>query len=322
MPAPSTGRDLHVDVPLSNVVVGRRPSGFIADDLLPITPVDKQSDMFYTYSHLEWFRQPDANTTARAPGTEAKKVHFTVGSDTYFAPNFALGTDWPIEDEVNADEVLQWSETSALYITDQLLLDYERRVAALAVNTTNVGTVSTITSAWTDHTNSTPLSDLKSKLENFRQRTGMRANTLIIPEQVQAELCLNSQLRDILFGSVNGGLASNEDLARILKVDRVLTPMSQVNTAVEADPQGGTLANMWGDHIWISHIQNLQGRFTDTWLNAFRWTSPALGVPFAVIRHPFDTKKRILEIEVSYYQAEKVVSADLAERVANVFTST
>jgi len=53
MPAPSTGRDLHIDVPLSNVVVGRRPEGFIADQLLPITSVDKQSNVYYKFQHKE-----------------------------------------------------------------------------------------------------------------------------------------------------------------------------------------------------------------------------------------------------------------------------
>jgi len=313
MPAPSTGRDLHIDVPLSNVIVGRRPSGFIADELLPITAVQKQSNIYYKYQHLEWFRDQDRDLTLRAPGTEAKKVHFTVTSDTYFAPNFALGTDWPIEDEVNADEVLQWAESSALFLTDRLLLDYERRVAILAVTTTNVGTTSLIASLWSDPVNSTPFFDVNDKLENFRQRTGVKANTLIIPEQVASKLRGNTQIRDILFGD-RGGLATTEQFAKLFDVSRVLIPASQVNTAAEFDPQGGTLANIWGDNVYLAKIDLLSGRFTDTWLNAFRWTSPQLGQPFAVIRHPFDTKKRIFELEVSYYQAEKVVSADLAER--------
>lgn len=316
MPAPSTGRDLHIDVPLSNVVVGRRPEGFIADELLPVTMVTKQSNVYYKYRHLEWFRDEDRNLTLRAPGTEAKKVHITVTSDTYFAPNYALGTDWPVEDEVNADEVLQWAESQALHLTDKLLLDYERRIAGLLVTTTSVGTVSTIASVWSDPVNSTPFFDLNDKLENFRQRTGKSANTLIIPEQVASKLRGNTQIRDILFGD-RGGLASAEQLASLFpSVTKVLIPASQVNTSAEADPQTGTLANIWGDNVYLAHVNLLSGRFTDTWLNAFRWTSPQLGQPFAVIRHPFDTKKRIFELEVSYYQAEKIVSSDLAERFA------
>lgn len=319
MPAPSTGRDLHIDVPLSNVVVNRRPEGFIADMLLPVTTVGKQSDIFYKYNHLEWFRDEDRDLTLRAPGTEAKKVHMTVTSDTYFAPNYALGTDWPVEDEVNADEVLQWAESSATFLTDRMLMDYERRINGLVVTTTNVGTVSVVASAWDDPTNSTPFFDMNNKLDLFRQRTGERANTLIIPEQVAVQLRGNIQIRDILFGD-RGGLASAEQFAQLFNVDRVLIPTSQVNTAVEADPQGGTLADIWGTQVYMAKVNLLAGRFTDTWLNAFRWTSPQLGQPWAVIRHPFDTKKRIFEIEVSYYQAEKIVSSDLAERF-DAFTS-
>jgi hypothetical protein len=318
MPAPSTGRDLHVDVPLSNVVIGRRPEGFIADMLMPTTMVSKQSDIYYKFRHLEWFRDQDRDLTLRAPGTEAKKRHITVTSDTYFAPNYALSTDWPVEDQVNADEVLQWAESQSEALTDWLMLDWERRVETICVATSNVGTVSTVASQWSDHTNSSPLSDLNTKVEQFRQRTGLKPNTMILPQQVLTELRLNDQLRDVLFGQVQGGLASAQQIGALVDIPNVLVPMSLVNTAAEADPQDGTLANIWGNHCWLARVNNIQGRFTDTWLNAFRWTNPLLGVPMAVIRHPFDTKKRIFEIEVSYYQTEKVVSSDLAERIVDV----
>lgn len=315
---PSTGRDLHVDVPLSNVVVGRRPEGFIADALLPITPVSKQSDIYYKYNHGH-FRRHETNLTRRAPGTEARKVHFTVTSDTYFAPNYALGTDWPVEDEVNADEVLAWSETSAINLTDRLMVDYELRIADLAVTTGNVQTVTSINTAWSNTTGSRPLDDMLNEREQFRQRTGLLPNIAIIPEQVMTYLRRNDQLRDVLFGD-RGGLVQDAQLATLLGVGQVLVPAAQVNTFGETETENGSwsLADAWGSHFWLARVNLLQGRFTDTWMNAFRWTSPLLGVPFAVQRHPFDAKKKIFELEVGYYQDEKIVSNDLAIRVQSV----
>ncbi len=315
---PSTGRDLHVDVPLSNVVVGRRPEGFIADALLPITPVSKQSDIFYKYNHGH-FRRHEVNLTHRAPGTEAKKVHFTVTSDTYFVDNFALATDWPVEDEVNADEVLAWAETSAINLTDRLMVDYELRVAALAVNTTNVHTVTAINTAWSNTTGSRPLDDMATEIENFRQYTGLKPNVAIIPEQVMTFLRRNDQFRDVLHGSM-GGLVTEQQIAQLIGVNRVLVPMAQVNSHAETETENNswTLSDAWGDHFWLVKVDLLQGRFTDTWLNAFRWTSPLLGTPFAVQRHPFDPKKKKFDLEVGYYQSEKVVSTDLAIRVQSV----
>lgn len=318
MPAPSTGRDLHVDIPLSNVVVGRRPEGFIADALLPITPVSKQSDIYYKFNHGEG-RRYESGLTARAPATEAKKVHMTVSSDNYFAPNYALATDWPVEDEVNADEALAWSESNALMIADRLMMDYEVRVANLAVNTSNVSTVTTINTAWSNVTGSRPLDDMLDQKESFRQVTGLVPNVAIIPEQVMTYLRRSDQIRDILYGD-RGGLVSEAQLASVLGVNRVLVPMSQVNTFGEQETINGSwsLGDVWGSHFWLARVNLLAGRYTDTWMNAFRWTSPLLGTPMAVQRHPFDTRRKAYDIEVGYYQDEKIVSNDLAIRVASV----
>ena len=316
--APSTGRDLHIDTPLSNIVVGRRPEGFIADSLLPITPVAKQSDVYYKFNHGEG-RRFVQDLTVRAPGTEAKKVHMTVSSDTYYCKNYALATDWPVEDVVNADEVLAWSESNAIMLTDRLMVDYERRVADLAVNTSNVYTVTTINTAWSNTTGSRPLDDLLAEKEEFRQWSGQMPNLAIVPEQVMTYLRRSDQLRDILFGD-KGGLVTESALASLLGVQKVLVPMSQVNTFGETETINGSwsLADIWGPHFWFAKVNLLSGRYTDTWMNAFRWTSPLLGAPMAVQRHPYDTRRKAYDIEVGYYQTEKIVSTDLAVRVQSV----
>jgi hypothetical protein len=317
MPAPSTGRELHVDVPLSNIVKGRRPEGFIADQLLPTTPVAKQSDLYYQFAHLEWFRY-EAGLTERAPGTEAKKVSMTVSSDTYFAKNYALGAEWPVEDEVNADAVLRWAQSNALYVTDRLMLDYEWRVAQLAVDSSNVATVYLASSGW-NSAGRTAMTDLETWKQGFKDMTGKFPNTLIIPRGVMSKLRYNDQFRDLLFGD-RGGVVTAQQIGNLLGISNVLEPSTQVNTAVEADPQDGTFADVWdgNGNLWMAYTENLAGMFTDTWLQAFRWTSPLFNVPFAVQRYPFDPKKKMYGIEVNYYQAEKVVSSDLAIRVSSL----
>jgi hypothetical protein len=320
MPAPATGRDLHVDVPLSNIVVGRRPEGFIADQLLPITNVGKQSDMYYKFQHLEWYRH-ESGQTLRAPATKAKKVHMNVSSDTYYTPNYALATDWPVEDQVNADAVLQWARSSAEFLTDRLMMDYEMRVADLAVASSNVSTILVPASGWSQAAH-TQLSDMLGWVDDFKTLTGLMPNTVIIPRTVLTSIRQNDQFRDVLFGD-RGGLATAEQIAGLIGVDRVIVPTSQVNTAVEADPQDGTLSNIWDGtgNMWLARINTLSGMFTDTWLNAFRWTSPMFGVPFAVQRHPFDAEAKKFTVEVGYYQAEKVVSSDLAMRVSSLLST-
>lgn len=317
MPAPSTGRDLHIDQPLSNLVKGRRPEGFIADSLIPISPVDKQTDIYYTFQHLEWYRDVPEGTL-RAPGTEAKKVSITVSSDGYFAPNYALGAEWPVEDEVNADAVLNWARSNALHITDRLMQDYDIRVRDLAVTSANVATIFLASSGWNTAAR-TALTDLFTWRDAFKDMTGLMPNVMIIPRTVLTKLRLNDQIRDVLFGD-RGGLATAEQIGALVDIPKVLVPMSQVNTAIEVDPQDGALANNWDGtgNLWMGRIDTMAGMFTDTWAQAFRWTSPLFDVPFAVQRYPFDVKKKMYGIEVGYYQDEKIVSSDLMIRVGSL----
>ena len=314
---PTTGRGLYIDKALTGTIINRRPEGFIADAFVPVVNVDKQTGIFWKFDHME-FRRHEEGISRRSPGAPARKVNLSVGTDTYVAQNYALGAEWYIEDEVNADDILQWRETNGMLLMDRLMMDYEMRVAQIATNTSNVGTVTTVASAWSDPDNSSPFDDINNKLEAFRQRTGVRANTMIIPQTVVKDLRRNAQLRSILFGD-GGGLVTADRMAQLFdEIDQVLIPYALVNTAGEQETVNGsgTLSDVWGnDSIWLMHKNSLSGRNVDSWITAFRWTSPLFTTPFAARTLPFDAKHMKTEMDVHYYQSEKIVSADLGERV-------
>lgn len=311
---PTTGRGLHVDVPLSNILINRRVSGFIANEFIPVTPVTKQSDLYYKFYHGEWARV-EPGMSYRAPRTLPKKVHFSVSSDGYFAHNYALGTDWAVEDQVNADSILNWAERHGGLVMDRLMMDYEYRLAALAINTSNVRTVSQVGCAWT--LGQAPIvTQLLQFVEDFRTTTGMLPNTMIIPQGIRRYVITNSQICGMLFGD-KGGIATEAQLAGLVGIEKVLRPSVQVNTFGETETLNGSwsYADVWGnDSIWLSHTKTLAGIETDTWINAFRWTNPELGVPMALERFPYDARRKAYDLQVGYYQGEKVVSPDLAVR--------
>lgn len=316
MNIPSTGRTLHVDVPLSNVLINRRPSGFVADQFIPVVPVGKQSDMYFKFRHGEWARY-EAGLTYRAPRTEARKVHFSVASDNYFAKNYALGTDLAAEDVVNTDVILNWAENHGKFLMDRLMTDYEWRIAQFATNSSNVRTVTLTACGWVNQ--SAPIvTELLTAKENIRIATGRMPNTLVVPETLRRYITVNSQVCSILFGS-NGGMATVEQLAGLIGgISKVIVPSAQANTFAEAETINGSwgYTDVWGrDSIWLAYTDTMPLKETDTWIQAFRWTDPQLGVPFALERFPYDPKKKMYEMSVGYYQDEKVVSTDLATRI-------
>ncbi len=311
-------RDFHVDAVLSGIMIDRRPEGYIADQLVPVLPVRKQSDLYYVRRFKENL-QYVPNLTAMAPGAKANEVFWSVSSDTYFAKKFGLGTYWTAEEEVNADDAFEFDRDSAEYVTDRLLIDYEMRIAAIAGVAANVATTTHVATPWSNTSGARPFDDLANEIENFRLRTTKRPNVIVIPEQVATFVRRSDQVRDLLFGD-KGGIATEAQLASLLKVDRILVPEAFVNTAgpVETLNGSGSLSAAWPDKVLMAYVAPRAGRRVDTWVQAFRWENPKLGQPWAIRRHQYNTKRMRQDIDAIYYQAEKVVSPDLCTVIDSV----
>ncbi len=307
----SSDRDLHIDQVLSGIMIGRQPTGYVADQLLPILGVNKRSDIYYKTNHLE-FRRYQAGLTNRAPGTAARKVSFSVSSDTFYAKNYALGADMVVEDIVTADDVLDWANTHAGLVTDMLKIDYEVRVAGLMNTTTAIYSTTNVATAWSNVTGSRPLDDIDDLRENFRLKTGLLPNVMVYPEEVGVKLRKNDQVRDRLFGD-RGGTATDAQIAALVNIPKSLVPSILINSAGLGETLAGSgeLHGAWAKKLWIGYVNPMPGRQIDTWAQGFRWTSPLLGVPWAVQRHPFDSERLKYALSVSYYQDEKIVSNDL-----------
>lgn len=313
------GRDLHIDQPLSNIMLGRRPEGYIADQLLPIIPVSKQSNIYRKSNYREaMLYTPDL--TRRAKGAESREVYFSVSSDTYFAQNYALGGRVYDEDLVNEDDAIASRENVAGHVTDMLLIDYEARVAALANLSTSVGTTTSVLTPWSNTTGSRPFDDLATLIELFRVTTMKRPNLMIIPEQIATYLRRSDQFRDLLYGD-KGGIVSEAQIASLLKIGKVLVPEIMVNTTgvYETKIGSGTITPVWPNKVFLAYVANVNAKKQeDTWLTAFRWTDPSFGVPFAIRVFDHEAKKRSQKLEAAYYQQEKVIASDLGIAINSV----
>ena len=64
--AEMVSRDVHIDAMLTNLSIGYKNDLYIADQIAPIVPVRRQSDIIPKYDQSHWFRNQAA---IRAPGT-------------------------------------------------------------------------------------------------------------------------------------------------------------------------------------------------------------------------------------------------------------
>lgn len=52
MPSP-TVYDVHVDAPLANISIAYRNASYIADQVFPVVPVQKKSDLFFKFTKAD-----------------------------------------------------------------------------------------------------------------------------------------------------------------------------------------------------------------------------------------------------------------------------
>jgi hypothetical protein len=127
MPQP-TSTDVHVNAPLTNISIAylQDASNFIASQVFPDVPVNKQSDRFYTYDRGNFNRD---EAEKRAPGSESAGGGYTIdNTPTYFCDVWAFHKDIPDQVRDNSDAVLDPDREGTEYTTQKLLI---RKVATI-----------------------------------------------------------------------------------------------------------------------------------------------------------------------------------------------
>jgi len=313
----ATARDLHVNKVLSQMAIGYRPAGFIADMIFPAVTVDKQSDIYIEHDRGRKLRRQD---TRRSPGTEAHAIDIDTGSATYYCRNYALKHAVTIEDKANADPAYVQTVLNGRVelILDDLLLDREMRVAQLVNNVSNVGSSSAVSSAWDGDGH--VLLDINEAVDNVRYSNGMAPNIAIMGQEAWDSARRDVVVRNLIFGTNNGGgYPSEAQFADLIGVPKLLVAGSFVNTA--GDGQEESISTVWGDNVFVGYVAPNPTRDRPSFGYEFRWASP--GLPnMQVERHPYDSRKHAEEIEVGYYSDEKVTGKSYGFLIAAVNSST
>lgn len=315
----ATGRDVHIDVPLSNVAINYTPTGLIADMVFPIVNVAKQSDMIAVFSRGEALREENDR---RAPGTAANRVTRSVSSDTYFANNYALSDAVVIEDRANADPIYvqQLYNNRAQWLKGKLDLQWERRLTNIVTSGTNVGSSSAVSSGWTDLSNADALGDVNNAIDNVFDSTGLKPNRIVFGEAAWRNFRRNTNVRDLINGVNNGGgFATQDQVANLLEVNEVLVGAGFANTAAEG--QAEVLATLWGDNVLVYFAPEAASIEMPSLGYSFRWAAP--GIPnMQAERHPFDSILKSELVELGYYQDEKITGAEYGYLITAVNSST
>jgi hypothetical protein len=297
---------------------GYAPNDRIWDQVAPVVNVGKQSDFYLVHSRADAIRR---ETSIRAPGVPARLVTRAIGSDTYFALNYALRMSQTVEDRANADPMYRQEllNGDAQHLVNILDLDIDYRVANLVTTVANVGSGAGVASAWNTD-NADPIGDIHTAIEVVQDSTGKRPNRMTMGGQAWRSLRRHQDIRNIIFGTNNGGgYPSTQQVANLFDLERIDVGDTYENTANEA--QAESISPIWADHVVVHHQGPNISRQAPSAFKSFRWAAPGLA-NMQVERHPFDTKTKSADIEVGYYQVEKVTGPEYAYVIRAVNSST
>ena len=241
MPQPTAG-DVHVNVPLTNISIAymQDAKGFVADQVFPNLPVQKQSDRYFRYDRSDFWRN---QYKRRAPSTESAGSGWKIDSSpTYFADMWSLHKDVSDAIRANADAPLDMDRDATVWLGQQALISREVNWAA---NYFTTGVWSGVTGAtgtdltgvisgpgshqfiqWGDAASS-PIEDIRAAEDGVHVLTGMRPNKFVLGRQVWTKLQDHPDFIDRVKHS--GGTGNNvpaqvtkQAIAAILELDEIL----------------------------------------------------------------------------------------------------
>lgn len=312
--AGATGRDLHIDAPLTNLSTAYRPVGLIADQIYPVVPVGKQNDNYYTWTKADWLRVPNA---ARSRGAPSNRIQFSVSSDTYFAKEFSLAMELPIEDVVNADVGLDVLGAGAAFLKDALSLAWEDRLAVTLTTTTNMGSSTSLTNRWSDPIAGTPIDDIYTGFESIRLTTGQVPTVMIFSGIAWNNFRKHPDVVSFVRGAGDnrgGGPVTQEQVAAAFGTRAVLIGAGVKNSASENAP--ASFIDIWSTSCILLHVAAAPGRMVPSHGYTFQWRVPGAPAPMVVDRYSI-RDRRVEVLETCHYQDEKVTGTDLGYMIVN-----
>ncbi len=284
MAQPTRGM-VHIDRALTNISVAyiQDTTNFVAAQVFPVVPVQKQSDRYFVYLKEDWFRD---EAEERAPGTESAGGKYEIdNTPTYFCRKYAFHKDVVEEDRANADDPLNPDIDATEFVTQKMLI--RREVQWATTFFTPGGPPGTRTSPWATTVSgvaagpgggqflqwgvggSTPIEDVTNAKLAIASVTGMRPNVLVIGARVYETL----RNHDDILGRIvftQRGIVTVDILAALFDVERVVVGWAVRNVAVKGAAEDTDF--LLGDQALLAYAAPRPALKTPTAGYTFAWT--------------------------------------------------
>lgn len=267
----------HIDKYLTNYSVSfmQEASNFIANAASSQIPVSNQSDLYAIYDKGYFFRD---ELEARPLGGRPTQVGYKISQGTYAATEYAAEHVVDDRQRANVDSPISLDQNATRLLTSKAMINRDRKWATSFFKSGVWGLDLTGVSSSPssnqflqfDQSGSNPIGVIDVYKDYIWQRTGMKPNTLVLGSKVRRVLRTNADIVDrIKYTRV--GLAEEDLLASLFDVERVVTPMSIYNSAMEgATDSFQFIVPETG--MWMGYVERNPTLDSPTAIASFNWT--------------------------------------------------
>lgn len=310
-----TARDLHVDQALTNLSIAYRNSTYIADQMFPIVPVKKQSDIVPKYNQSYWFRDL---ARLRVGGQKSEGSGFTVDvTKHYFCPRYSFRFEIPDEVRDNADDPFNMDRDGAVFVTDKMQMRREVNFASAFFTTSKWAQVNVAANGdptggtdftkWSDYGASQPLVDVAGYQDQIEGLIAREPNVFAIGKQAYVQLKWHPDLIDTIKYTQKGQLTPDL-IAGLFEIPKFLIGRGIYTTSIEGTAESSvTYSRIWGKAALALYVPDGPSLLTPSAGYTFVWTRVASAVQYIKRMRDEEREVDILEGN-SYFDQEQIVT--------------
>lgn len=284
---------------LTSISLAYRNEEYIAEKILPIVPVVKDTAQIATYG-MDNLRIEES---LRAQGSGANEVNHTLSlGEHYILQDHALKEFVTKEEEDNADKPITPRIDATENLTDRMQVIKEKELADAMANTGVITQNVTLsgTDQWSDFLNSDPFDDIKTAMETVRTGSGMMPNTFIMSYAVMMVLMVHP---DLIARLPNVVTVTSDSVMTALKLAFPNIKNIYIGSALyNSGKEGGTdtLTDIWGKHFWVGYISDKPRLKSRSF--GFTYQAPGQNRQIKVLAYDEDKEGRFVRINDKYDQ--------------------
>lgn len=270
-----TARSVYVDELLTTYAnaYGQEMTDFIADIASTIVRVQDRSGKYNVWNKADFFR---SEMVEWADGTRSEQAGQRLSQDEYLCKDYKLssGLTWRKQKNSKVDlkkSTVKYLVGQAKLKRDKLWVSKFFATGLWTSNTEQVGKSSNPSTdeflRW-DEDNSEPIKNVRDQLRVIRTSTGKTPNVGVTNGKVFDTLCQHASITD-LYKHTQGGLPTEDLVAKVLGLEKLVVAKASQNTAKEAAT--ATMADVFGDHMLLAYIAPSETTEDATAITGFSW---------------------------------------------------